>query len=144
MHRLSEQAQRVLLLIKNDSKRLYERVQLRAPEYMLVFNQKRTREHFRAVYNHRYDSTNIAELKLLSQELIIALDRFYTKIDEVRWYLYYTEDMPTTVEDKLYHSLAQLEKLYFSLEMYIDAEMSQEEESVVDEEGGLPPQLDNE
>ena len=112
MYRLDEQAQRVLLLIKNDSKRLYERVQLRAPEYMLIFKQKRTHQHFREIYNHRYEHTSVSELKLLSQELIVALDSFYSKVDEIRWYLYYTEDMPTTVEDNLYRSLGHLEKVF--------------------------------
>ena len=79
------------------------------------------------IYNHRYEHTSVSELKLLSQELIVALDSFYSKVDEIRWYLYYTEDMPTTVEDNLYLSLGHLEKVYFNLEMYIDAEISQEE-----------------
>ncbi len=122
MAKLDEQTQRILLLLKLDAQHLYQRVQLRAPEYMLIFSTKRTREHFKEIFWYRYQQTTISELKLLSTDLIIALDEFYSSVEEIKWYLYYTEDMPTTVEDWLYHKLGQLEKKYFNLEMYLNAE----------------------
>lgn len=122
MAKIDEQTHRVLLLLKLDAQHLYERVQLRAPEYMLVFSMKRTREHFKEIFCYRYSDATIGELKLLSPELIIALDEFYTSVEEIKWHLFYTEDMPKTVEDWLYRRLALLEKKYFNLELYLNAE----------------------
>ncbi len=132
MVKIDEQTQRVLLLLKLDAQHLYERVQLRAPEYMLIFSMKRTKDHFKEIFRYRYPEATLSELKLLSSELIIALDEFYTSIEHIQWHLTYTEDMPKTVEDWLYRHLAKLEKKYFNLEMYINAEYSDEE--VVDAE----------
>lgn len=134
MAKIDERTQRVLLLLKLDAQHLYERVQLRAPEYMLIFSSKRTKGHFKDIFWYRYDQATIAELKLLSTDLIIALDDFYTSVEKIKWNLYYTEDMPKTVEDWLYRQLALLEKKYFNLEMYINAEYELGQESPLESE----------
>src|SRR5690349_9065879 len=98
--KVSEDTQRLLMLLKLDAKRLFERIKFRAPEYMYEFSLKRTRDHFPAVFKNRYDETTIKELMLCGQEVIAGLDIFYTKVDEIRWYLNHTQDMPNRVEDK--------------------------------------------
>lgn len=120
---ISEEAQRMLMLLKLDAKRLFERVKYRAPEYMYEFSLKRTRDHFPAVFTNRYESVTIKELMLCGQEVIVGLDTFYTKIDEMRWYLNHTQDMPNRVEDKVHSHVRELEKHFETLNLYIDAEM---------------------
>ena len=121
--KVSEDTQRMLMLLKLDAKRLFERIKFRAPEYMYEFSLKRSRDHFPAVFNNRYDQTTIKELMLCGQEVIAGLDLFYTKVDEMRWYLNHTQDMPNRVEDKIHSHIRELEKYFETLNLYIDVEM---------------------
>lgn len=119
----SEETQRILTLLKLDAKRLFERIRDREPEYMFVFSNKRTREHFRDIFKNRYESVGIPDLKKCSQEVIIGLDNFYTMVDEMRWYLNHTEEMPSTVETKVKGYIRHLNPLYETLNLYINAEL---------------------
>ncbi|MBY0413126.1 MAG: hypothetical protein K2Q18_03125 [Bdellovibrionales bacterium] len=121
--KISEDTQRMLMLLKLDAKRLFERIKYRSPEYMYEFSLKRTRDHFPAVFTNRYDSITIKELMVCGQEVIVGLDQFYTKVDEMRWYLNHTQDMPNRVEDKVFLFARELEKLLDTLNLYIDVEM---------------------
>jgi hypothetical protein len=116
-------SERILMLLKLDAKRLYERVKYRAPEYVAEFSLKRTRDHFPEIFKNRYDETNIRELMLCGPEVIAGLDQFYSKIDEMRWYVNHTQDMPSRVEDKIYSHIRELETYYETLNLYIDVEM---------------------
>lgn len=121
--RISEDTQRLLMLLKLDAKRLFERIKFRAPEYMYDFSLKRSRDHFPEIFTNRYDSVSIKELMLCGQEVIAGLDHFYTKVDEMRWYLNHTQDMPNRVEDKIHAHIRELEKFYDTLSLYIDVDM---------------------
>jgi hypothetical protein len=119
----SENSERLLMLLKLDAKRLLERVKYRAPEYVAEFSLKRTRDHFPEIFKNRYDETQIRELMLCGPEVIVGLDKFYSKIDEMRWYVNHTQDMPSKVEDKMYSHIRELEKFFDMLNLYIDVEM---------------------
>lgn len=121
--KISEESQRMLMLLKLDAKRIFERVKYRAPEYLNEFSLKRTRDHFKEIFFNRYDSATIRELLLCSQEVIVGLDQFYSKIDEMRWYLNHTQDMPNRVDDKIQSHIRDLESFYDTLNLYIDVEM---------------------
>lgn len=133
--KISEDSQRFLMLLKLDARRLFERIKFRAPEYMYEFSLKRTRDHFPMVFVNRYDQVTIKELMLCGQEVIAGLDHFYSKVDEVRWYLNHTQDMPNRVEDKLHHHIKELESFYETLNLYIDVEMGLITEQQVNETG---------
>jgi hypothetical protein len=121
--KVSEETQRMLMLLKLDARRVFERIKFRAPEYMYEFSLKRTRDHFPEVFKNRYDEVRISELMLCGPEVIAGLDQFYTKIDELRWYLNHTQDMPNRVEDKVHSHIRELEKYFDMLDLYIDVEM---------------------
>ncbi len=122
VRRPSEEALRVLTLLRLDAQRLFERIKYRQPEYMQVFSAKRTREHFSQVFRNRYAEAGLSDLKCCSSEVIIGLDNFYNKADELRWYLGTTEEMPATVEETVRHFITELEQLYETLQLYISAE----------------------
>ena len=121
--KISEEAQRLLMLLKLDARRLFERIKYRSPEYMYEFSLKRSRDHFPAVFNNRYETATIRDLMLCGQEVIVGLDQFYTKVDEMRWYLNHTQDMPNRMEDKVHAYVRELEKYFETLNLYIDVEM---------------------
>ncbi len=128
--KVDETAQRLLTLIKLDAKRLYERIRYRAPEYLFIFSSKRTREHFKDVFKNRYKDVPIEDLKNVGQEVIIALDEFYSLVDDIHWYVNSTEDMPGTVDDKVNKWIVKLTPIYQKLCLYIDADLGIESEEV--------------
>lgn len=132
--KLNEDSQRILLLLKLDAKRLFEKVKYRAPEYLYEFSLKRSREHFVTIFANRYESVGIKELMLCSEDVIVGLDQFYTKIDEMRWYLNVTQDMPNKVEDKVHSHVRELDKLFNTLTLYIDAELGIKTDAVIEAE----------
>lgn len=127
--KLSDESQRLLMILKLDAKRLFERVKYRAPEYLSEFSLKRTREHFKEIFFNKYDSIIIKELMLCGPEVIVGLDQFYSKIDEMRWYLNHTQDMPSKVEDKVHAHIRELEIFFDTLNLYIDVELGLIKES---------------
>ncbi|MFZ4713939.1 MAG: hypothetical protein ACOYL6_09520 [Bacteriovoracaceae bacterium] len=126
-----EIAQRVLMLLKLDSKNLFHRLSDRKREYMEVFSQKRTRSHFEEIFHTRYPEAGLKELMHCSLDTIAALDQFYTEVEEMFWYVMHTEDMPITVEDNASRYVKRLENYYQTLHLYLDAELgiNQDEET---------------
>ena len=91
-----------------------------------------------ARWKTRYDGTALADLKKCSEDVIIGLDQFHRVVDEMRWYLMITEDMPATVTDKLESMIHEMEENYDMLMLLIDAELGisakREEIQIVGEE----------
>ena len=69
--------------MKLDSTRLLGRIKGRAPEYMQIFSSQRIREHFKGIFKTKYPDIPITELKYCSEEVLLGLDRFYGKVDDL-------------------------------------------------------------
>ena len=121
--RNDEITQRVLMLIKLDANNLFNRIRSRKTEYLEIFALRRTREHFPMIFNNRYETTSLESLIHCSTELITTLDQFYTPVEEMKWYLFQTEDMPNTVEDYIDRKIVRMGKLLATLNVYLDAEL---------------------
>lgn len=121
--RNDEFTQRVLMLLKIDANNLFNRIKTRKSEYLEIFALRRTREHFPMIFKNRYEDTPLDDLAYCSTELITTLDQFYTPVEEMKWYLYQTEDMPNTVEDFIDRKIRKMEKLLMTLNLYLDAEL---------------------
>lgn len=122
-----EITQRYLLLFKLDAQNLLQRVRSRRKEFVEVFAMRRTRDHFPGVFSSRYERATIKDLAHCSSETIAALDQFYGLVDEMKWYLFQTEDMPSTVEETIFRLTKRLDKLHSTLALYLDAELSLDE-----------------
>lgn len=127
---------KILTLIRLDAQRVFERVKYREPEYMHYFSAKRTREHFPEVFKNRYYEMRIQDLLDCGEEVLIGLDQFYTVVDDLKWYLMVTEDMPGTVQEHVTHAIREMEEAYELLQLYINAEL----ESLRPAPPSLPPQ----
>lgn len=121
--KLSNESLKMLTILRLDAQRVFERVKYREPEYMQHFSAKRTRSHFPEVFKHRYDDITVQDLMFCGEEVIIGLDQFYTKVDDLKWYLMVTEDMPGTVQEHVGHYIRELEEAYELLQLYINAEL---------------------
>lgn len=122
--RKDEITQRYLLLFKLDAHNLLQRIKSRRKEFVDIFAMRRTREHFAWVFSSRYDRATIKDLAHCSSETIAALDQYYGLVDEMKWYLFQTEDMPNTVEETIFRLTKRLDKLHSTLALYLDAELS--------------------
>ncbi|MEK6624263.1 MAG: hypothetical protein AABY86_04810 [Bdellovibrionota bacterium] len=114
----------LLVLIQLDAAALYDRLKYNFREYMQIFTTKRTREHFKDVLRTRFFEIPICDLKYLSEDLLLALDKFYKEVDALKWYLNATEDMPATVEDRVVRVLRDVQGHYDLLKLYLDAELA--------------------
>lgn len=128
--RNNEATQRVLLLLKLDANNLFKRVKNRKSEYLEIFALRRTRDHFPKIFNNRYETTTIEDLSHCGTDLITSLDQFYTHVEEMSWYLYQTQDMPNTVEDFIDRKIIRMEKILATLNLFLDAELGFETESL--------------
>ncbi len=112
-----------MLLFKMDATNLFERISSRQHEYIEIFSLKRSRSVFKDIFDNRYSKASIYDLSHCPAEVLEALDQFYTKVDDLYWYLKHTQDMPNTIEDEVSRKIARLGKLYDQLALYIDAEL---------------------
>lgn len=127
----SDITERLLLLVKLDSEHLYERIESRFIDYMRTFALKRTRVHFLDIFRTRYFDLKMNELAFFSQELIVALDKFYSEVDDLCWYLNHTEDMPATAEEQSQKRIKLIHGHFSTLKLYLEAELENKQEQNV-------------
>lgn len=120
---------RFLTLIKLDATRLFERLAGRRVEYLNLFALKRTREPFDAVFASKFDQVQLSELGQCSEELIVAIDQFYAEVEQLKWYLYHTEDMPGTIDDELNRALKRIGRYFEDLMLMLKVEIDLAKES---------------
>jgi hypothetical protein len=119
----SDQVLKILIIIRLDAQRLYERIKYREAEYMFHFSAKRTRNHFPNIFKTKYDTVEIHDLMNCGEEVIVGIDQFYHQVDEMRWYLMVTEDMPGKVKERVDNFVHQVEEAYNLLQLYISVEL---------------------
>lgn len=116
-------ARRTLTILSLDAKRLFERIRDREVEYLHIFSKKRTRDHFHQIFQSIYLTIKISDLQYCSEDVIVGLDFFYTKVEEMKWYMFTTEDMPGTFDNTVGHFISELNGLFQTLSLYIEAEL---------------------
>jgi hypothetical protein len=119
----SEEVQRILVMLQLDSKRLMERIVTRREEYIHRFSLSRSRTHFPDIFENLYQRMLPAELKFLSEEILVIADTFYGLVDNLYWYFKQTEDMGVTIDDKLTIALKDITAAYDKLSLYLKAEI---------------------
>lgn len=124
--RPEELAQKLLVLLRLDSQAVFDRIIKREKDYLFAFSLHRKREHFKDIFENKYKDVQIDLLKNLSEEVIVALDRFYTSVEKMYWYLKHTQDMGNTVEDKLLPFKKNIRDSFQILSLFIDAELNGE------------------
>lgn len=123
----SEITQRFLTLIKIDSTNLMDRMTERQNVYLNDFSLKRDRRIFEEIFFSRYSSTTMGDLAVMPLEIIELANDFYQHVDELKWYLMHTQDMPNTIEEEILRKTAVLKKKHENLIVYVNVELSGEE-----------------
>lgn len=92
-----EPSLRVKHLIGVDAANVLRRLDARLPEMVSLFSRLRDRSPMLQTVHSWFQSADFADLALLEPDELRVVNGFYEELGELRWYLQYTEDMPTTV-----------------------------------------------
>lgn len=96
-------------LLALDAANVVQRLVARQHEMVALFSRKRDRTPMMEAVRSVYASITFGELALLTPAEQKAVALFYELLDELRWYLQYTEDMPTQVLTKVALFVGRLE-----------------------------------
>ncbi|MBJ6762878.1 hypothetical protein JGU66_19110 [Myxococcaceae bacterium JPH2] len=93
-----EMTARVRNLLAMDAAGIMRRLDARRDEMFLLFSRLRSREPLLGTIASRYADGAFTQLVHLTEQESAVVDHFYSRLDELRWYFTYTEDMPGTAQ----------------------------------------------
>ncbi|QDE68475.1 MULTISPECIES: hypothetical protein [Myxococcus] len=93
-----EMASRVRNLLAMDAAGIMRRLDARRDEMFALFSRLRSREPLLGTIASRYADGAFDQLIHLPEQEQAVVDHFYGRLDELRWYFTYTEDMPGTAQ----------------------------------------------
>lgn len=117
-----QQKKSFLTLIRLDAEGLFQRIQDKQADYLMILNFKRTREHFADIFQSKYGQISITDLKQLKESTIYSLDYFHREVCELKWYLLHTEDLPAMVNGRTTAAIKKLKNLFHEMMKNLDIE----------------------
>ncbi len=138
---------RVRNLIALDAALIMRRLEARRDEMFVLFSRLRSREPMLTTIATRFTSATFHDLVHLPEGDQAVVHGFYERLDEMRWYFTYTEDMPSTVQQTFTALHRRLEEAYRHLVVALgppvppDAAVVVEAEPVRPEESPSKPAL---
>jgi hypothetical protein len=109
---LEETPARVRNLIALDAALIMRRLEARRDEMFTLFSRLRSREPMLTTISTRFTSATFHDLVHLPEREQAVVHAFYERLDEMRWYFTYTEDMPSTVQQTFTALHRRLEEAY--------------------------------
>ncbi|MFY1829274.1 hypothetical protein ACN47A_25375 [Myxococcus fulvus] len=129
-----EIAARVRNLIAMDAAGIMRRLEARRDEMFALFSRLRSRGPLLETIASRYAEGAFEQLIHLPEQEQAVVDRYYTHLDELRWYFTYTEDMPGTAQVNFIKLHKRLEESYRVLVVTLGPPVSADGARVVDAE----------
>ena len=106
---------RVRHLLSLDADTVMKRLVSKQDEAVGLFSRLRTREGMIDLCKSGYTSITFSELVRLDPAEQAAVEAFHHVLHELRWYVRYTEDMPSTVKSTVTLYVARLDELHHLL-----------------------------
>jgi hypothetical protein len=88
-------------LLALDAQAVLARLDTKQDEMVALFSRHRSREPLLTVLRSHYTTITFPLLAVLEPHEQRAVHAFHQALDELRWYVHYTEDMPSTVRTTL-------------------------------------------
>jgi hypothetical protein len=110
---------RVRHLISQDAAEVLRKLQSKQDEAVGLFSRLRTREGMIDLCKSLYTGITFGELVRLEPSEQEAVHAFHHVLHELRWYVTYTEDMPSTVKSTVTLYVSRLEDLHRQLNSVI-------------------------
>jgi hypothetical protein len=99
---------RVRHLLALDATAVMRRLADRRDEMVRIFAHQRDRRALVEPLRSTFDTVRFSDLAILSVPEQRVVHDFHEALDDLRWYLQYTVDMPGTLEQRLHHYLRTL------------------------------------
>ncbi len=106
-----ERADRFRRLLAMEIDRLVEDLTQRRPLLLEVWSRHRDRGPFLDTLYSRWATVGFSELCGLEPDVATLIDGFYREVGNFRLYVSYTQDMPSTLADRLEITLLRLREL---------------------------------
>ncbi len=129
-----QMAARVRNLLALDALGIMRRLDARKDEMFALFSRLRSRGPLLETLASRYADGAFEQLVHLTEQEQAVVDRFYERLDELRWYFTYTEDMPGTAQQSFVKLHKRLEEAYRVLVVTLGPPASADGVRVVDVE----------
>lgn len=113
--RSTAESTRVRHLLSLDAERVMKRLAAKQDEAVGLFSRLRTREALIELCRADFTSAPFAELAKLEPKEQAASAAFHEVLHELRWYVSYTEDMPSTVKLTVSQYVRRLDELHHAL-----------------------------
>lgn len=110
--RADERADQVRHLIALDATNVLRRLAARHDEMVTLFSRLRSRAPLLETIASTFQTAEFEALAGLTRKEQTAVNAFYESLDELRWYLQYTEDMPLMVRKTATQHLLRLQRVY--------------------------------
>ncbi|RKH14465.1 hypothetical protein D7X74_20040 [Corallococcus sp. CA047B] len=107
-----ETSARVRNLLALDAAGIMRRLAARREEMFILFSRLRSRGPLVETVTSHYAEGAFIQLIHLSEQEQAVVDHFYARLDELRWYFTYTEDMPGTAHQTFIALHRRLEESY--------------------------------
>ena len=106
---------RVRHLLSLDADAVMKRLVAKQDEAVGLFSRLRTREGMVELCRSGFTTITFSELVRLEPREQQAVEAFHQVLNELRWYVRYTEDMPSTVKSTVTLYVARLDELHHLL-----------------------------
>ena len=136
---LDETPARVRNLIALDAALIMRRLEARRDEMFVLFSRLRSREPMLTTIATRFTSATFHDLVHLPEPEQAVVHGFHERLDEMRWYFTYTEDMPSTVQQTFTALHRRLEEAYRHLVVALGPPVSPDAAAVVVEAEPVRP-----
>lgn len=135
---LDETPARVRNLIALDAALIMRRLAARRDEMFILFSRLRSREPMLTTITTRWNSATFHDLVHLPESEQAVVHGFHERLDEMRWYFTYTEDMPSTVQQTFIALYRRLEEAYRVLVVALGPPVTPDAAVVVEAEAVRP------
>lgn len=102
-------------LLSLDADAVMKRLVAKQDEAVGLFSRLRTREGMVELCRSGFTTITFSELVRLDPVEQEAVEAFHSVLQELRWYVRYTEDMPSTVKSTVTLYVARLDELHHKL-----------------------------
>lgn len=110
---------RVRHLLSLDADAVMRRLSSKQDEAVGLFSRLRTREGMIELCRSGFTTITFSELVRLDPDEQLAVEGFHQVLNELRWYVRYTEDMPSTVKATVTLYVTRLDELHRRLNAMI-------------------------
>src|SRR5687768_18088630 len=104
----SDLPERLRRLLAMEIDRVVEDLEVRREFLLEMWSRHRDRGPFLDTVFTRWRTLSMTDLALVDTDAMVACEAFYRELDELKLYFQFTQDMPTTMDDRYREALVRI------------------------------------